>query len=461
MTDIVEALRQGAALAGADGEFVAATRGLDSPIHLRVEAAAAAARGAPGQAAGEPIVAWAGAAGAPPIVLQAGEPTWRRIASAAPPPGHHSFTAARRLPEGFAVHGEPLAVAQALHALERLFEILRRPGDAGAPCGGGIDGGPAGRDAADAGAGGASASGTVAVAVAATPPPAAALPDLSAISGAYFRLDVDGEPLNVYAETCGPADAPALLMLHTAGADSRQYHGLMADPRLRASWRMMAFDMPGHGRSMPAAGAAWQGRALTRERYLAVCAAFARQVARRPVVLLGCSMGAAMALYMAARHPGDVAGVVALEAPWRATGRLTPYLAHPAVNATAHNPAYVRGLMGPAASQQARRDAAWIYSQGGFRTYADDLQFYSEDFDAEVHLRGLRADRFGISLLTGAYDYSASPEDSRRVAAMIPGARFAVMPELGHFPMVEDPARLMDYLGPELERIRAGGTAAS
>ena len=28
------------------------------------------------------------------------------------------------------------------------------------------------------------------------------------------------------------------------------------------------------------------------------------------------------------------------------------------------------------------------------------------------------------------------------------------MPELGHFPMVENPQRLLDYLKPELEYIR-------
>jgi pimeloyl-ACP methyl ester carboxylesterase len=135
-------------------------------------------------------------------------------------------------------------------------------------------------------------------------------------------------------------------------------------------------------------------------------------------------------------------------------------LCHPQVNQAAHNPAYVRGLMGPASTLQARRDAAWIYSQGGFNVYANDLWFYSEDFNAAEHLAGLNADAFGISLLTGAYDYSASPEDSRRVAALIPGARFQAMPELGHFPMVENPQRLMDYLRPELDRLRNHGAIA-
>ena len=36
-----------------------------------------------------------------------------------------------------------------------------------------------------------------------------------------------------------------------------------------------------------------------------------------------------MALHVAARHPADVAGVVALEAPYRAAGRRTAMLCHP------------------------------------------------------------------------------------------------------------------------------------
>ncbi|MFY2837347.1 alpha/beta fold hydrolase [Achromobacter xylosoxidans] len=404
MKAIVQELRAAAALAQQDNEFIAAARGLPCAIWL--------------QAGADPqdrVPAWAGQPAAPSqcLVISAPPDTWRKLLDPVPPPGYHSFTAAQRQAQGLRVKGDALAIAQALHPLERLFEILR----------GQIDAAPA-------------------------------LLDRGAIAGHYANLDLGAASASLYYETSGLADGPPLLMLHTAGADSRQYHALMADPGLRRQWRMIAFDLPGHGRSMPLPGRARTEAGLTREAYLQTCLAVIRQVAGSPTVLLGCSMGAAMALVAAARSPGDVAGVVALEAPWKATGRRTPMLCHPQVNQAAHNPAYVRGLMGPAATLTARRDAAWIYAQGGFNVYANDLCFYSEDFDAAEHLTGLDTARFGVSLLTGAYDYSASPEDSRRVAARIPGARFTVMPELGHFPMVENPQRLLDYLLPELDHIR-------
>lgn len=404
MKAIVQELRAAAALAQQDSEFISAARGLPCAIWLQV-----------GADPEDRIPAWAGQPAAPSqcLVISAPPDTWRKLLGPTPPPGYHSFTAAHRQAQGLRVKGDALAIAQALHPLERLFEILR---------------------------------GQVAT--------APTLLDRSAITGHYANLDLGATSTSLYYETSGLADGPPLLMLHTAGADSRQYHALMADPGLRRQWRMIAFDMPGHGRSMPLPGQAWTETGLTRDTYLQTCVAVIRQVASAPAVLLGCSMGAAMALVAAARSPDDVAGVVALEAPWKATGRRTPMLCHPQVNQAAHNPAYVRGLMGPAATLAARRDAAWIYAQGGFNVYANDLWFYSEDFDAAEHLTGLDTRRFGVSLLTGAYDYSASPEDSRRVAARIPGARFAAMPELGHFPMVENPQRLLDYLKPELDHIR-------
>ena len=405
MKAIVQELRAAVALAQQDKEFLSAARGLPCAIWLQA-----------GEDPGGKLAVWAGQPAGPSqrIVISAPPDAWQKMLCATPPPGYHSFTAARRHVPGLRVKGDALAIAQALHPLERLFEILRGQVDA-----------------------------------------APALLDRSAISGHYATVDIGEQPASLHYETSGLESGPPLLMLHTAGADSRQYHSLMADPGLQRQWRMIAFDMPGHGRSMPMPGQAWTETGLTLDSYLQACLAVIRQVARAPAVLLGCSMGAAIALVAAARSPADVAGVVALEAPWKASGRRTPMLCHPQVNQAAHNPAYVRGLMAPLSPLEARRDAAWIYSQGGFNVYANDLWFYSEDFDAALHVTGLDTSAFGVSLLTGAYDYSASPEDSRRVAALIPGARFGVMPELGHFPMTENPRRLLEYLRPELEHIRA------
>lgn len=405
MMTLAQQLKAAAALARQDSEFIAAVQGLPCALWLWA-----------GPQPQDRVTVWPAepAALAPSVVLEAPPETWGKLLEPAPPPGYHSFTAARRYAQGFCVQGDALAIAQALHPLERLFEILRGQVDA-----------------------------------------SATMLDRGQITGRYANLDLGGARTSLYYETSGRHDGPPLLMLHTAGADSRQYHALMTDPVLCAQWRMLAFDMPGHGRSMPLPGQAWTAAGLTREAYLHTCMAVIRQLIGGPATLLGCSMGAAMVLVIAARYPADVAGVIALEAPYRASGRRTPMLCHPQVNQAAHNPAYVRGLMGPASTLEARREAAWIYAQGGFGVYANDLWFYSEDFDATVHLQGLDTRAFGVSLLTGAYDYSASPEDSRRVAALIPGARFVAMPELGHFPMVENPQRLMQYLQPELDRLRA------
>ena len=95
--------------------------------------------------------------------------------------------------------------------------------------------------------------------------------------------------------------------------------------------------------------------------------------------------------------------------------------------------------MSPTSPLDSRRRAAWIYSQGAPEIYAGDLAFYSDEFDgAEVAPR-IDAARTPVSLLCGTYDYSATPEDGAKLAALIPGADLRIMDGLGHFPMCEHP----------------------
>jgi pimeloyl-ACP methyl ester carboxylesterase len=229
----------------------------------------------------------------------------------------------------------------------------------------------------------------------------------------------------------------------------------MSDVEVASEWSMYAFDMPGHGRSsMPTCWAEGAAYSLSLDEYLETCSAFIEQVVGGPAVIMGCSMGAAMSLVLAARRPDLVLGVIALEAPWRAPGRKSPLLADARINASLHNPAYVRGLMGPNSPRQFREQACWIYSQAGFGVYAGDLGFYSEQFDGELIGTELKGTPIPIVLLTGEFDYSASPDNTRILAQLIETADFREMRGLGHFPMIEHPLFFRGYWVHSLDRIK-------
>ena len=74
------------------------------------------------------------------------------------------------------------------------------------------------------------------------------------IVGRYMSVAVLGEDCRIYFEEAG-AGIP-LLCLHTAGADSRQFRHLMCDEAVTRDYRVIAFDLPWHGKSYPPAG--WQ-----------------------------------------------------------------------------------------------------------------------------------------------------------------------------------------------------------
>ena len=76
------------------------------------------------------------------------------------------------------------------------------------------------------------------------------------IVGRYVHVDIDGEMHRIYFEENG-AGIP-LVCLHTAGSDGRQWRHLLADEVFAKHFRIIAFDMPWHGKSNPPAG--WDGR---------------------------------------------------------------------------------------------------------------------------------------------------------------------------------------------------------
>jgi pimeloyl-ACP methyl ester carboxylesterase len=347
------------------------------------------------------------------ITLSAEEADWVSILSARPPRGYQSFTALQLVNPKVQVGGDPLLIAQARPALERLIDCLRDPSE--------------------------------------SPRAENAQRDLSQIRGRYVRMAASGTVYDVYVEEAG--SGTPVIFLHTAGADSRQYGALLSDTSLTARFRLIAFDLPFHGRSLPPLE--WNGGCyrLDQRTYSQWIIAFLEQIVGESAILVGCSMGAAIALVVAGEHPGLLRGAIALEPPLRSPGRRNPYLAHACVAGGAHNGAYVHGLMSPTSPECLRRRAAWIYAQGGPGVYAGDLGFYSDEFDG--HIVGPKIDtaRVPVTLMTGEYDYSATVEDGQALAALIPGSRFVPMHGLGHFPMTENPDLFMTFFGPALHEI--------
>ena len=137
--------------------------------------------------------------------------------------------------------------------------------------------------------------------------------------GRYVHVDIDGEMYRIYFEENG-AGVP-LVCLHTAGSDGRQWRHLLADRELAQNFRIIAFDMPWHGKSNPPAS--WDGAEyqLTTARYTQTIRAFCKALQLDRPVVMGCSIGGRIVLNLAIDHAAEFRALIGLEgadfqAPW-------------------------------------------------------------------------------------------------------------------------------------------------
>jgi len=271
------------------------------------------------------------------------------------------------------------------------------------------------------------------------------------IVGRYLTLRLGDADCRIFFEEAG--QGVPLLCLHTAGADSRQYRHLLNDMDLTRRFRVIAFDMPYHGRSTPPDGWWLRKYLLTTSEYLLLIRGVWQALGLERPVVLGCSMGGAIVLKVAAEYQSELRGVVGLESTAYAPGRYNDFLHHPAIHGGEMTATYTYGLCAPQSPEANARENWWLYSQAGPGVYAGDVHFYSNDWDARHDVTRIDTHQCRVSLLTGEYDYSCTPEMTRQVAAAIPGSRVTIMKGIGHFPMIENYPLFREYLLAELEAI--------
>jgi len=269
------------------------------------------------------------------------------------------------------------------------------------------------------------------------------------IVGRYFDLDIDGASHRIFVEEAG--QGIPLLCLHTAGADSRQYRHLLNDAAVTSKYRVIAFDMPYHGRSNPPDRWWLHKYRLTTADYIAQIRAVWKALDLSRPVVMGCSMGGAIVLRLAADFQQELRGIVGLESSAYAPGRYNDYLHHPAIHGGELVASYTYGLCAPASPETNARENWWYYSQSGPGVYAGDVHFYSIDWDGRADLARIDTTVCKVSLLTGEFDYSCTPDMTRAAASAIPGSRLVIMDGMGHFPMIENYPVFRTFLLPELE----------
>lgn len=266
---------------------------------------------------------------------------------------------------------------------------------------------------------------------------------LEPIRGGYFGIEVDGVRYRIFYEEAG--EGIPLVCLHTAGADSRQWRHLLNDPEVTRRFRVVAFDLPYHGRSNPPEGWWTRKYELSKSLYVGCIRAVYQGLGLERPVLLGCSIGGFVVLQLAVDHEEELRGVIGLQSVANGIGRHNDFLHHPAIHGGEFAASYTYGLNSPLSPEEARRENWWYYAQGGPGVYAGDTAF-GREFDVRDRLGGIDTRRCKVSILSGSYDYSALPEVSRGVAEAIPGARFGLIEGLGHFPVIEDYPKLRPHL---------------
>lgn len=408
-------------LANADGEFRRHARFWTATLRLgvgkrrfrlRIESGAVAA-----------FERWSGGISVD-MAIDAPEADWRALLAPVPRPFYQDLYAAA-IHHGFQVAGDASHYCAYYPALRRLLELMRIAAGA----------------APDAEAGGT------------TPVEPPVGPHFEAAVGRYVRLDIAGIRQRLYFEESG-CGGIGLLLQHTAGADGRQWRHVLEDAELQKLFRMVAYDLPYHGKSVPPERERWwqDEYRLTREQLMAAPIALAQALGLERPVYMGSSIGGHLAVDLAIHRPQAFRAVIGLEASAYTPGGFLDEFHHPRIGNEfkAH---LMYGMTAPSSPPAYRHETAWVYSQGAPPVFKGDLYYYSVDHDVRTTAATIDTSVCSVDILNGEYDWSGTPIAGAELAALIPGARHKTMPGLGHFPMCENPTRFLAEIRPVLERI--------
>jgi pimeloyl-ACP methyl ester carboxylesterase len=165
-------------------------------------------------------------------------------------------------------------------------------------------------------------------------------------------------------------------------------------------------------------------------------------------------------LHVLLQHADEIGAAIGLQSSRTIVGVLSPYqrdlqyLDRNDVHGGEASAALVSGIMAPQSPPADRWETLWHYMQGGPGVMHGDTHYYKVSGNLrDEDLKRIDTRRTPLYLLTGEYDYGATPAHGQEVAKLVPGAKFQVMKDIGHFPPSENYPVLRTYLLPVLDEL--------
>lgn len=257
-------------------------------------------------------------------------------------------------------------------------------------------------------------------------------------------IEVGGTRISYLTTDRSPESAhQTILLVHGSGVSARSWTAQLEG--LGQTLRVLAIDLPGHGESDPIPEATVEG-------YADAARAFLEALPSGSVFVAGHSLGGAVAVTLAGRHPKVVKGLILLSTCARLPESdgflegLLPYLPGPIRKIVFFSMAK-KILFAPGARGRAVHLGMEEIRACRPETILKDVAM-AKHMDLAEAARGLRVPTL---ILCGSRDRLTPPAHSERLNDLIPGSRLLILEEAGHMLPLEAPERvnrqILEFVG--------------
>jgi pimeloyl-ACP methyl ester carboxylesterase len=283
-----------------------------------------------------------------------------------------------------------------------------------------------------------------------TPPPAAAAPAANSepMEGAP-RIAIAPDGVHVQYHVYGQGE-PTVVFIHGWSCDSNYWRAQV--PLFRQRYTVITVDLAGHG-GTDGNRTDWSIRNFGQDVVTALSTVPSEQI-----ILVGHSMGGPVALEAARKLGKRVVGIIGVEtfnsvgAPAPNKAQIDALLRDFEADFIGQTRKFVtEHLFPPNASRDLANKVAYDMSLSQPRVAIPSLRAVLE-YDFTEPLKEVTAPILAIDSDLG------EPVNEARIRKVLPKFHATIIPGVGHFPMMEDPARFNAALETEIQALNAAGS---